>query len=970
SSVVQDKDGYIWIATTNGLQRYDGSSFITFKSSRNNPQALPSNHIYALFKDSRQNLWLLSENQKVGTFDTKKFVFKEVPLEVRGAGITIRHFFEGPGGQIMLITVEGHFFRFDESRQIFILQDEMFPKPSNWKCNEIVWDAVARKYWLGCDSGLVQFDPFSKRVNYRGHNPDNDPVINAFKEQRLVNSLFTDAKGNLTYSSWPPRTSFARYFRYYRKTGQVKKYEFVKQLGYHEHRGVLQQRNGRIWFYGMPFFGEWTDDSPDLNLIANEYRGEQSIKFDYANHAFEDKESNIWIATDNGLYIFNPDAQIFNTFKLVRPDGKPAIEAPVQALAELDNGKIIVGCWGAGIFCYDQDLNPAPVPRSISARRLSVWDMAINHKTRDLWITLQAGGLIVYNQKSEKAVEIYPEIFKRSTIRQVDEDTSGNLWFGTHNGALIKWDLKKSGNDPSKGYELVYESGMSHKVHFDYKGYIWLATLGHGIVKLDAKTYKVVKTFTSEGKEGERLFMNSPGDMTYYDDTTLIVSAGCLNIINTRTNKISYISADHGLPSNTTESVERDEKGTIWAGMTNGICRINLKRKLVTYYDRRDGIAWDKFNLAGVKELRDGRIVFFTDHNFLVFDPKRFGQQSLPPKPYITGFKLAGNALSLDSILWAKRAILKYSNTSISVNFSALSYLQQQKMHYYYMLDPLDKDWIRTDRPVEVTYNYLPPGQYVFKVKSENADGIASQDIATLPIVVRAPAWKTWWFYSLIGLLLIVILYLIDRERVKRRRSLLQVRTQIAKNLTDDISSTLNNINVLSEIAKIKADKNVEQSKDFIDQISDKSRHMIEAMDDMLWSIAPENDSMKQTVLRIKEVTDGMRIASDTEIDLIVDNKIQLLELDMKVRHEFFFFYKEALAFLLSNNQCRQIFVNINRVKSKLFIEILSECQDTADDFRVKFAKAVDRRVKALSADMDIMADNKSFSVILYVDIK
>ena len=127
--------------------------------------------------------------------------------------------------------------------------------------------------------------------------------------------------------------------------------------------------------------------------------------------------------------------------------------------------------------------------------------------------------------------------------------------------------------------------------------------------------------------------MDSPGDMTYYDDSTLIVTAGCINIVNTKTNKISFITAGDGLPSNTTESVERDEKGIVWIGMTNGICRLNLQQKLTTYYDRRDGIAYDKFNMAGVKELSDNRIIFYTDHNFLVFDPTKFVAQNLPPYP-------------------------------------------------------------------------------------------------------------------------------------------------------------------------------------------------------------------------------------------------------------------------------------------------------------------------------------------------
>src|SRR5206468_5298819 len=155
---------------------------------------------------------------------------------------------------------------------------------------------------------------------------------------------------------------------------------------------------------------------------------------------------------------------------------------------------------------------------------------------------------------------------------------------------------------------------------------------------------KLVKVFSTTSPEGERLFNDAPTDVTYFNDSTLIVSAGCINIVNTKTNKISFITTDEGLPSNTAISVQRGSNGIIWAGMINGICRINLGKKLITYYDRREGIAQDKFTLGGVKQIRDGRLVFFTDHNFLVFDPRRFSQGRRPPSPSITAFRLSGRS--------------------------------------------------------------------------------------------------------------------------------------------------------------------------------------------------------------------------------------------------------------------------------------------------------------------------------------
>jgi hypothetical protein len=284
-------------------------------------------------------------------------------------------------------------------------------------------------------------------------------------------------------------------------------------------------------------------------------------------------------------------------------------------------------------------------------------------------------------------------------------------------------------------------------------------------------------------------------------------------------------------------------------------------------------------------------------------------------------------------------------------------------------MEGLDKDWIHVDRPMEAIYNSLPPGDYVFKVKSENADGMTSEEVASIPIVVRPPFWKTWWFRSLIGLLFIMVLYVIDRERVKRRESLANVRKQIRANLRDELSTTLNNINVLSEIAKIKADKNLVQAKEFIDQISDKSRYMDEVLEDTLWSIDPANDSMKKFILRIRELTEALKSLHEIEIDLIVDSKVQSMELDMKLRYELLFYYKEAMSFIIQNLNCDQLFVNINKTKSKLYIEILSECGSDDQGFETNFENVVSKRVKALPASLDTLSDSKSFSAILYVNL-
>lgn len=976
NAIVQDNDGFIWLATTHGLQRYDGNTFLTFKSTENSSSVIPSTNIVSLYTDRRKRLWLEGEDHTIGVFDTKKFVFKKAFLPKNVVPNPYQRFVELPTGELLLLANSGDVFLYSETKNQFSLANDKLPMPKGWKFSHITWDAAIRKFWVSADSGIVQLDPVTHRLNYRGHNYDNDPVINSLSEARGLTDLAIDLSGHILGIIQEHSSVAPRIFNYNPQTRQLSISALADHIGvWHLHTdGFLLQRSGRIWLYGMPFLAEWDNSKSLFRPVVKGAESQQNGYFNRVVHAFEDRENNIWVATDNGVLLFNPDAQVFSNFDLIRP-GEPVSYDLVQAIAETVDNRIFIGTWRGGMYSYDNNLNPIALPPVLKSRgrSLSVADMQEHVRTGDLWITQEEGRIDVFHPKTNTVTTVQDSIFKKSTIRQITEDTSGNMWFGTQDGRLIKWDYKRARGNPQTGYSVVVENlGVVRKVHYDYQGYIWVGTGQNGLFKVDTRTYKIVKKFTADGPAGGRLFINEVKDITYYNDTTLLVAAGCLNIINKRTNKIELIGTKEGLPSNTVESVQKDRNKIVWMGMTNGISRLNLEKRIISYYDRRDGINYDKFMRTGVRQLSGGRIFFFTDHNFMVFDPAKVSPNVQPPKPFITSIKIAGSPLSVDSLLNAKRVVLKYNNTSISIDFSAMSFLTQQKLHYYYKLENLDKDWIHTDRPITAFYNYLPPGQYTFFVKTETIDGVSSENMAQFTIVVRAPFWLSWWFYGLIALTFIGVWLFVDRERTNRRRSLLQVRNEIASNLHNDISITLSDINVLSEMAKIKADKNVEQSKEFIDQINEKSRYTIAAMDDMLWSIDPANDSMANTLQRIKKITNELQELSGVNFDLIIDNKLEELELEMKLRHDIFFLYKEVLLFLAGNGSIKQVFVNMkmSTTKNSLLLEILFDRPSNLREFELQMKRGIEKRLHPLPATMDYIAESRHVSVAFTIRLK
>ncbi|UYQ92608.1 hypothetical protein MKQ68_21230 [Chitinophaga horti] len=975
-AIVQDVRGYIWLASNNGLQRYDGNRFITFNHQPGNLHPFENDFVGFVYEDARHRLWVGTGDNKVGIFDTRTFKFKEVPVKWRmNNTIFIIKRLTDVQGNLVMTTIDNGVYLYDSVRNVFNQSEDFLKVPKGWRPNTIVDDKKDGKLWMSCAEGLVMYDPKTNNINYRGHNPDKNPFITRFAENKHTHWLHLDQHRRLSFVTWEPDKPGPWVCVFDLASNNSKNYSLAKEigLGYHEVFGPMEQRNGRLWFHGLPFLAEYTGDSTQPFIpIRNEYLTEQSIRFDRVERVYEDREQNLWVATDNGLYLFNPDAEVFKNMYPQRYGEKPA-EAAIQAICKASDGLVWIGSWGGGLYFYDKDMNPAPAPEGLDGSNAHmIWHILEQKDKQRMWIGMQAGELLVYDRATKKGQYFRPPEIKGSTIREMVEDRDGNIWFGTQSGYIVKWDKKASGGDATKGFTLVMREGLVHEMYCDREGFLWIGSMGYGCFRMDPRTHKILNRYHTEAEPGRRLYENTPQDILQYDDTTFIVSTGAINIINTRTGAIRILSTQHGLPSNSVYEMEKDQQGDVWLGLANGLCRFNVEKDIFTLFDRRDGIRHDNFSSIGSARMADGSLIFTTDHNFVMFDPARMRQRAAPRDAVITLFGLENHPLLVDSLMQLDQVVLPHDRTSITIGFSALTYLNQQKLAYYYQLEGQDKEWIRADGRQQAIYNYLPPGRYVFKVKTQNGDGLFSEEEAMLNIYVKAPFWRTWWFYGALALLFTGILYWIDRERIKRILGLQKMRSQIAGNLHTAVNTTLNNINLLSEMAKIKADKDVSLSKEYIEQISEKSREMIDAMDDVLWSIQPENDSMQKTLLRINEFSDGLQSSHGVTVKMEVDNKVTGLTLDMKIRQDIYFLYKDALSYIVQYAEGTTVLVNMDLVKSRFLLKIHAPGPFTVVEAAAdaRYFEAMQQRAAQLPALLDIQTDKRGIAVILQVPVR
>jgi ligand-binding sensor domain-containing protein len=969
-ATVQDSKGFIWIASSGGLQRYDGQRFLFFSSKANDPKTLPNNIVRNLILDKKERLWLLCNENKVGYLNTTDLTFHEVPvrfnnkeLRMSAAGL-----FVDTIGNMMLTIAGKTILTYSDAKDEFAEIHGFIKFPEKWKPNHVTYDKINNNYWLGTDSGLVKYNPVKKTNSYRGHNTDNDNIIKAFEDIRYTSIPTMDNEGRFWITSWHPRGPGPFIFSYNTRTGVRTEWEEklrLTSLVYHEIYNIKPLSDGKLWITGLNLLAYLAPNGKNFQFVLPDKAGEFSIRYDRVNFLSEDRERNIWVSTDKGLFRYNPAVQVFQLIPNKRPGKDSAFTPDVTDILQVKSGEILVSTWGNGLFSYNNNLDPIRIDYVDEAARLNeglTWCI-IQRKNGEIWRGQQDGIIFITDPATRKTRKVQDPIFKRVTIRQLAEDREGNIWIGTHGGTLLKW------NDATRSFRIVHQFGAIFRLYLDDKGTLWTATGGTGVYRIDPVTEKILLHYTSDGPRGKKILDPSALDVLQHNDSIYVVASEGLNIINIRTGNVKYFTTENGLPSNSVSNIIKDRNGYLWVTTGSRLCRYNIDKRIISTFNEEDGVPTGTFSHQAAAMLDDGRIAIGRFHDYLVFDPNKVASDNMPAPPVeITGFALMNAWLPMDSLRKLPEVTLRHNENSIKIQFSTLTYLNHFVTEY--MMEGMDKDWIATFGVNEVSYNYLPPGTYTFKVRSLSGADLTSA-VTSFKISVRTPFWRSWWFYAVLALLAAALFYWEDRERIRRKEALQKMRSDIAGNLHEEINIALNNINVLSEIARLKADKNPEESKTYINEIHQKSHNMIIAMDDMLWSIDPANDSMAKAIDRIKEFADALRHRHNILIHLHTDQKVLMLKPVMKVRHEFLIIHKLALRLLIEELKAPETSIQIDYVRSQLQLSIFShhvKLQD-AGNTGMKMIEEMKKRAASVTALLEFQSDEKGTGIILVVKV-
>ena len=954
-SLFQDNKGFIWIGTANGLDMFDGVRFHHFINSET---AIPSTLVLQVFR-SGNRIWIHSQYE-AGYLDAVTLKYHTVPIEIAGK----THPFDGSlyldnQNNILAATPYG-VCRYNGSARAFTTDSLPFRTPENWRLISIYEDQEKGNYWLLAHNGLAMYEKSTGEVYFKDHNPAHLKLFSDNRADTEVSSFLLDNKGNYWTENWNYNNNYI--FRFNPVSNSMEKMNDRAEVfhGYSQYNALFQQRNGHYWMYGENELQDWDGWSPHFHSNPSGIKLENGISYGRIFQMIEDKEENLWIATDKGLYILPSQTQNISTIRFNFRD-----ELNINSFNEIGK-KTLIATWGKGILAMDSAFHITRSPystRDIKDINYSmVWDVHQHTHTGDVWAGCQNGRLLVFAYKTNERKLFQPLAFGGRTIRRIVEDDQGNLWFATQGGVLVKWTFAISSIRENDFHPVQNFHGIIDELYFDKKG-LWIGVAGEGAYLVDPNSGMILKHFDVHSSQpladNDVLYIRPLNDSIYY------IISSAINILNLKSGTVQRITANNGLPFNRVRQACIDKNGFLWICSSETMFRYNYRTNHFTGFGPDDGFS-SVFDVSQASyQTNDGKLIFGGTNEMMVFDPLRAVIKSRPPNVAISFFKVFDHYLPVDSLISLKETELPYNQNTLGIYFASTSFLQRHKITYYYMLDGLDKSWIKADG-ASASYNSLSPGHYVFRIKAENDEGLQSDHITTMKIYIHPPFWGTWWFMAIVAISIGLLVYYVYQLRINQLLAVQKIRSKVARDLHDDVGATLTTIGILSEMARLKTNGN-EEAKELIEKISDNSGRMMEAMDDIVWSINPNNDSMQRITARMREYAVTLLEAKGIDYHFHVDDQIQNLVLKMESRRDLFLIFKETVNNLVKYSKSTFVTLAISKNHGNLIMRI----EDNGVGFDLDNYKKgngiinLKKRAKQMGGDIEIITHKQQGTTVV-----
>jgi ligand-binding sensor domain-containing protein/signal transduction histidine kinase len=931
-ALAQTRDGYLWVGTQAGLARFDGVAFTTC-----DPETAPwlkGTSISALCADHNGALWIGAEGNGLLCFTGGQF--KHYGKAEGLAGENIEVIYQSKDGALWLGTTTG-MSRFKDGKFLNYTKNQGLLS----EVVRAIYEDRSGNLWIATGAGLNRLGPDGMAAFAMPNGLPNDSVRCICQDRG--GRVWIGSNNGMLWYSWFWKIFYAYNTRYGLSD------TFVS--------AICEDREGNLWvgtYSGLNRFRE----GKFINQLDNE-----GVPFGKVNALLEDHEGNLWVGSREGLVRLTPK----RFFTYTKRQG--LTHNNVTSVLEDRAGSLWVGTWGGGLNRLKDEHVTAYAPTNVASTNALSQALVLSLcQTHDdgLWVGADFDGGLARFKDGQFTHYTTKDGLLGAPVRLIHQDHAGNLWLGTSRGLSRFKDGKfahYTARDGLAGEEV-------RAVCEDAQGNLWFGT-ENGLSRWNPTTERFTNFTTQQGLSDNTI-------TALYEDTDhdlwIGTAAGGLNRLRLEespnskvpspkselahdspgefthhASRITSYTSRQGLFSDEILEILEDDFGCLWMSCSRGVFRVRkldldqldrgtLLNVASLAYGKTDGLESTQCNGMGQPagcKTRDGRLWFPTSKGLVTVDPATIKVNTLPPPVYIEQIMADRKPVRSDDLLTRHSSLITLSpgRGEVEFHYTALNLQAPESTRFKYMLEGVDSDWIDAGARRAAHYNNVYPGTYRFRVIACNKDGVWNQQGAELEIALRPHLWQTWWWRGSMALLVIggasgTARY-VTRKRMQRRLVLAEQRHaiekergRIAQDIHDDLGSSLTRIMMLGERAEDGLDKREEVGV-HVHKIVASARHTVQALDEIVWAVNPENDTLEGLVEYISHYAD--ELFENTSVSCRLEMPVELppFTLSAETRHDLFLVVKEALNNIVKHARATE--VSIQAAVSGTALEILIE---------------------------------------------
>lgn len=795
--ILQDRKGYMWFGTQDGLNLYDGYSFTVFSHVPLDTTSISDNFIHTIYEDKQGNIWIGTE-QGLNKFNRDKQTFthyQKIPGDILSLNDNnIWAICEDSNGTLWIGTDEGGLHSFNRKKGTFNHFQNTFTPEYSFSSESVhaIFEDKDKNLWIGTrDAGINMYNP---------------------KTGKFTRFLYSDKKYNTISNNtvWDIKQDKDGYLWIATNDGlnryDIRKNEFFcykangpGSISNNAIRSVYIDKGGMVWA-GTNGGGLNKIDPRKQTIITYQFQPNvaNSLSSNNIFSIYEDQTGIIWLGTDGGINKFDRRKQNFIHYQKLANQSNSLNNNVIWSIIEDKKGNLWIGT-DEGLNKFNTDLQyfiDYKYPYNASYK--SIYALCEDSQGV-IWAGTQEG-LYLFNPAKQyftpfQSSSKYAKQLSMARIYDILEDSKKNIWVGTKEGLFkidpsknrITYYLQEFGNRKS------LSSSFIRKIFEDHAGNIWVGTNGGGLDKITPNVKDELEQISFYRFNPD--VINSLGNNTvlaiYEDQSNFLwigTNGGGLNRFDPTTKEFLRFTVKEGLANNVVNGILPDKSGNIWVTTNKGVSKYNIITHTFRNYEEDDGITNYGFNPGAFCRTKKGELFIGGNNGMNSFFPQKLTTNPIPPKTVITDFEIFYKPVSIGKnsplkkhISVAKEVTLSAKDYVFSFTFAALHYSFPQRNQYMYKMEGFDEEWNMVGTTRVAPYTNMDPGEYIFRVKGSNCDGVWDEKGVAIKVTVLPPYWKTWWFRMLALAVILGSIYAWNRSRIKNieeQKQLLEYQVQ------------------------------------------------------------------------------------------------------------------------------------------------------------------------------------------------